>query len=79
MNFKRLLYSPMGKIFVSIVLGLGLASMFRKACTERNCLQFKGPSTKDIEEKVYKFNDRCYSFKTSAETCSSNKKQVRFA
>lgn len=79
MEFKRLLYSPIGKIIISILLGLGLASMFRKACNKRNCITFSGPSVQDVKEKIYKFNDRCYTFNTSAESCNSMKKQVQFA
>ena len=79
MNFKRLLYSPLGKIIISIILGLGLSAMFRKVCNERNCIRFSGPSVDDIKDKVYKFNDKCFSFKPTAESCSKEKKQVHFA
>lgn len=79
MNFKRLLYSPLGNIFISILLGVGLASFFRKACNERNCIKFIGPQAREIEKNVYKFDSKCYTFKTSAESCSAKKKQVRFA
>ena len=30
MNFKRLLHSKFGQIIISILLGLGLATLFRK-------------------------------------------------
>ena len=79
MNFKRLLYSKIGQIIISMLLGLGLASMFRKACTKRNCIKFTGPSVGDVKDKIYKFNDKCYSFTTRAESCNKNKKQVSFA
>ena len=36
MNFRRLLYSTPGKYIISILLGLGLATLFRRACKERN-------------------------------------------
>ena len=79
MNFKKLLHSDVGKIIVSIILGLGLASLFRKVCNERNCLAFKGPKLSDIDNKIYKFDNKCYTFKTEGESCSKLKKQVRFA
>ena len=79
MNFQRFLYSDVGKIIISILLGLGLSTLFRKACNNRNCITFNGPKLSDIEKKVYKFDDKCYTFKTHAETCSVNKKQVDFA
>ena len=79
MNLKQLIYSPSGKIFISVLLGLGLATMFRKACNERNCLRFVGPSMEKLNNNTYKFDDKCYSFKSTAESCSSTKKQVHFA
>jgi hypothetical protein len=79
MNFNKLLYSPVGKIVISIILGLGLATFFRKACNGRNCIKFVGPTHSKIQKDTYKFDDKCYKFKTSAETCSREKKQVRFA
>ena len=55
MNVKRLLYSPLGRIIISILLGLGLATIFRKVCNDRNCLTFKGPILGDIDGKIYKY------------------------
>ena len=37
----RLFETDSGKIIISIILGLGLASMFRKICNENNCLVIK--------------------------------------
>jgi len=77
-NFKRLLYSDFGKILISIVLGLGLASLFRRVCNDRKCLEFVGPKMDDIKNKNFKFNDKCYEFKATAKTCSVNKKKIKF-
>ena len=41
MNFLK---TPAGKIAVSILWGLGLACIFRKACKGRDCIVFKAPS-----------------------------------
>ena len=43
MNFKRLINTSLGKIIISIMLGLGLATLFRKVCKDKNCITFKGP------------------------------------
>ena len=43
MNLRRLIYSDIGRIIISILLGLGLATLFRKVCNDRNCLVFKAP------------------------------------
>ena len=41
MNIKRLLNTHLGRIIISILLGLGLASLFRKVCTDKNCIKFE--------------------------------------
>jgi len=79
MNFRRLLYSMPGKFIISVLLGLGLATLFRKVCKERDCLVFRAPSLKEIKGKVFKFGDKCYSFRENAETCKNTKKIVDFA
>lgn len=79
MNFKRLLYSTIGKYIISILLGLGLATLFRKVCNERNCIVFRGPKLNKIKNQIFKFNDRCYKFDEQIEKCSNNKKIVEFA
>ena len=48
MNFDigRLFTSNTGRILVSIIWGLGLAALFKKACEGRNCqvIQYQGPN-----------------------------------
>jgi len=75
---KRLIQSKHGKIFLSIILGLGLASLFRRACSERGCLVFKAPSINEIKDKVYNFNKKCYRFMEENVTCDNKKQIVSF-
>ena len=78
-NFKRLLYSPVGKIFISIILGLGLATLFRKACKNRSCLVFHAAPLDKIKGQVFKYNGECYKFNPKSEKCTDSKKSVEFA
>ena len=48
---KRLLYGRYSKMVISAVLGLGLATLFRKVCNERSCLVFFGPKYTDNRQK----------------------------
>ncbi len=52
-HIRRLLYSKYSHILISIILGFGLATIFRKACKKRNCIVFRAPPLTDIDEKVY--------------------------
>lgn len=79
MNLRRLLYSEPGKVIISILLGLGLATLFRRACKERDCLIFRAPSLEKVKGQVFKFDNKCYSFSENAEACNNNKKIVEFA
>ena len=76
MNFKRLLTTPMGKFFLSVVLGLGLATLFRKVCTDKDCIVFQGPIIGDFENKTYKQGDKCYQFSTTVEKCDASSKKI---
>ena len=64
-NFKRLLYSPLGQIFISMLLGFGIATLFRKACNKRNCLVFQAASLSKIKGQIFitdALNDRIKIF-----------------
>lgn len=76
MNFKRLFTTELGKIFISILLGLGLASLFRKVCNDKNCIVFNGPILKDFENKIYKYDEKCYKYSTYLSPCNPHKKII---
>ena len=78
-GIERLLYSKYSNVVISIILGLGLSCLFRKACDKRNCLVFKAPANfNDISKKTYKHNDKCYKFKPKSVTCDNSKQIVDF-
>jgi len=75
MNIKYLLNDPIGKIFISIILGLGLATMFRTVCKEKNCIRFHGPVISEIDGKIYKHGGKCYKYEVqSSGACDANKR-----
>ena len=57
--------------FLSIVLGLGLASIFRQVCKDDKCRIVKGPDIKQLERKMYRIDDKCYRYKPSATMCDT--------
>jgi hypothetical protein len=77
MNFRRLFHSDVGKNIVSVILGLGLATLFRKVCNDKNCIQFNGPIIGDIEDKTFKHGDKCYKYSTQSDKCDSTKRVVK--
>jgi len=79
MYIRRLIYSPLGRYSMSVLLGLGLATLFRKACTDRSCLVFRAPPLSSIKGKTFKYDEKCYKFRESAHPCANNRKTVDFA
>jgi len=79
MNFKRLLTTPFGQILISILLGIGLATLFRRACTDKNCIVFNGPIISEIEGKTYKHGEKCYKYSAVSDKCDSTKKAINIS
>jgi len=76
MNFKRLLNTPMGVMFISILLGLGLATLFRKVCQDKNCLVFHGPVLHEFDNKIYNHGEKCYQYSLVSDQCYPTKRII---
>ena len=75
-GMMRLLHTDNGRYAISFLLGMGLASLFRKVCNDKNCIVFNGPVISDIEDKTYKHGDKCYKYKHEPTKCDSTKKVI---
>lgn len=79
MYLHKLVKSNTGKYIMSILLGVGLATFFRSVCKGKNCIVYAAPPLEDIEDKIYKFDGKCYKFERSSIKCNSNRRIVEFA
>ncbi len=79
MNVRRLLNTDMGQVLISILLGLGLATMFRQVCEGKNCLIFNGPVINEIDGKIYKFGEYCHKYNLNAVSCNPTKKIIKIS
>ncbi len=79
MYLRRLIYGDAGKIIISIILGLGLATLFRKVCKDRDCIIFRAPNLEKIKNQIFKFDGKCYKIQENIEKCNKNRKIVEFA
>jgi hypothetical protein len=70
----KILDSKMGQIIISIILGLGLATVFRKVCKD-NCVIVKGPSFDEINKYYYKIDDDCFKYTPQVTHCNSKPTQ----
>jgi hypothetical protein len=62
--------SDAAKKIVSIILGLGVAALFRQVCKDEKCKIIQGPRLSDIEKNIYKIDERCYKYRPVASHCS---------
>ena len=76
MFLRRLLHSKSGKYIPSIVLGMGLATMFRKFCKGSECLVRYAPPSDEIKDKNFKFNNQCYRYEANPVSCKSAAKLI---
>ena len=72
------MHTDLGRYAVSALLGIGLASLFRKVCAGRNCLVFKAPPFDEVTKSVYAHADKCYTFKEKSTQCGLAAQQVPF-
>ena len=79
MHLNKFLHTQSGRYIMSVILGFGLATLFRTVCEGKNCLIFKAPPMDEIKDKVFKHQDKCYKFTPVTTKCDTNKKNVSFA
>lgn len=76
LNIKRLLNTELGRFFISVIIGIGLATLFRKSCTDKNCIVFDGPVISEVDGKIFKFGEFCYKYELQPSKCDPTKKIV---
>lgn len=71
-QFIAMLETKTGVILVSVILGLGLSAIFRKACKDNRCIVIKGPPMKDIQQFTYKLDDQCFKYTPVVTDCKES-------
>jgi len=77
-NLGRFLHTQTGKLLMSLLLGFGLASLFRVSCKDYNCIEFKAPSIEEIKDKIFKVNNKCVMYEPELTKCSKKSKIIEF-
>ncbi len=54
---------------ISIVLGFGIAAMFRPLCKGPDCVVLRGPPVGEIRGAVYQFGSKCVEFDAKPIEC----------
>lgn len=75
-DFGKFVHTRNGRIIMSILLGFGLATLFRQVCEGRDCYSFKAPPLEDIEDKIYSYDGKCYKYDVKNTACKQGGKKV---
>jgi len=77
-NLGKFVHTETGRYIMSILLGLGLASLFRSICKDKNCMIFHAPPLDNFKDKIFKSNGKCVKYNAVATKCSINAKTIDF-
>lgn len=77
-NIIKSMHTEFGQVVISIILGIGLASLFRRTCHDEDCYKFQSPKTSEVETNTYLHGGSCYKFNAETKNCTKNK-HVTFA
>lgn len=80
MNLLSKMKTPSGKIIMSILLGIGLATLFRSVCDDESCIEYVAAQPKEFKSKVIRNNGKCYTYNVETTDCNSdkNKQKLKF-
>jgi hypothetical protein len=67
----RLFYTDAGQTFVSALFGLALATLFRRVCKGSQCRVVEAAPVADVEGKVFRVGDKCYTYKAVPVKCEA--------
>lgn len=73
LNLKKMIKSENGVFLFSIIIGLGVAGLFKMSCDSRSCIVYRAPDLS--KTKQVKVNESCY--KVTEEIIECNDKDKR--
>jgi hypothetical protein len=72
---EEILKTRVGVVIVSIIWGLGLSTLFRKACQGRKCtiIKYNGPDPNETKATYYNYGtNNCYKYSPVISKCIPN-------
>ena len=68
---------PLIPTIMSILIGFGIAALFRPLCKGPECLIIKGPPVSDIKGFAYQIGEKCYEFIPKVMKCPEDEKSKK--
>tara|TARA_Y100001970_G_C13634844_1_gene555930 strand:- start:171 stop:413 length:243 start_codon:yes stop_codon:yes gene_type:complete len=76
LEFSKFFKSKVGIKLLSIMLGLGVAGLFKMSCDSRSCIVYKGPTFHE-DNKIVKVNEQCFEVNEDIIDCeNSNEEKI---
>jgi hypothetical protein len=76
LRLSKFLETQTGRIIMSVILGFGLASIFKVSCKNKNCIVYRAPDINSINGNTYSFNDKCYNYNIKEVKCDKKKRII---
>jgi hypothetical protein len=61
---------------ISLLLGFGVAALFRPICKGPDCVIMRGPPVDEIRGAVYQFGSKCVEFTAKPVECPADKTNI---
>jgi len=76
MYLDKFVHSSTGRIIMSILLGIGLATFFRQVCKGKQCKIISSPPLDELNN-VFKIDNSCYNIEKRAVKCDPKKRTIQ--
>jgi hypothetical protein len=71
-DLEALIKIPHMATLISLVLGFGIAAIFRPLCKGPDCVVLRGPPVSEIRGAVYQFGTKCVEFVPKTVPCPTD-------
>ena len=78
MYLDKFVHSATGRYVMSVLLGIGLATIFRKTCVGKDCVTYNAAPAEEIDGQTYKFDNKCYTLEKNTVNCDKKKRIYSF-
>lgn len=75
-NLVKFVRTDTGRIVLSILLGLGIAALFRKMCNDNDCKRFVAPAIDEVTDKIFKYDKSCVKYDLVPVSCDKKKRII---
>lgn len=69
MSLIKKIFSEKGKIVISVILGVGLAALFKSVCKGKNCIIKHAAPYNEIKDAVIEYDTNCYTYELKSTKC----------